>query len=162
MASAQRAAPWSSRGLAPCPGAVRHRRGVGDPSGMAVGCIRAWGGLASWICSGRRWWVISEAQGNVEHAHPGGGLGAAPAECPSCSWVRGSNFSGRCREVLLSLPQARVAGGGREGGQRAACSLPSPPPTHSPAQPQTPLPQAPSSGWRDRATPIPGGKGQLG
>lgn len=87
-----------------------------------------------------------------------------PWDVPHCQppsrRVRGSSCSGRDRDVLLSFPCTSMASGGREGGQRAAYSLPLPSSTHSRAC--IPLLQAPLGAKRDRATPTPDGEGQLG
>lgn len=62
--------------------------------------------------------------------------------------------------MLLSFPHTSMDSGVREGGKRAACSLLLPSSTHSPAC--IPLLQALLGDRRDRATPTPDGKGQLG
>lgn len=73
---------------------------------------------------------------------PAGGWRQSPwgvPHChPPCSRMGGSSGSGMHRDAPLSFPGARVDDGGREGGRRAACSLPSAPPQHT-AQPGHPF-----------------------
>lgn len=151
--------PTISLGVSPAPCAVRHGRGVADPLGMVVGHIRVWASSASWICGGRQWGVISEAQGSTEHAQPHREQAAVPMGRPTlpppCRRVRGSSCSGRSRDVLLSFPCTSMASGVREAGHRAACSLLLPSSTHSTAC--TSLLQTLLGGRRDRATPTPDG-----
>lgn len=81
--------------------------------------------------------VLSVRLKAAEHAQPHRELAAAPMGCPmlphSCRQVRGSSCLRRCRDVLLSFPCTSMASGVQEGGQRAACSLPLPSSTYSPA-----------------------------